>query len=138
MNVKIRTYSELRSLDTFEERFNYLVLRGSVGVATFGFDRYLNQDFYNAGPWRALRNTIIIRDGACDLALPDYEIFSKIRIHHMNPMTLEDIENDNPDNLNPEFLICTSLKTHNAIHFGSSERISSLPNERRKGDTLLW
>lgn len=136
--MRSKTYSELMTLRTFEERFKYLSLRGSIGVITFGFDRYLNQDFYNSGPWRSVRDEIIIRDGACDLAIPGYDIFNAIRIHHMNPMTIEDIERGDPAILDPEFLICTSLDTHNAIHFGSSKLIPRLPIERRRGDTKLW
>lgn len=134
----IKTYSELMTIRTFEERFTYLVLYKSIGVATFGFDRYLNQEFYNSWLWRSVRNKIIIRDHACDLAIPGREIFDAIRIHHMNPMTIEDIERGNPAILNPEFLICTSIGTHNAIHFGNSTTLSHLPSERRKGDTKLW
>lgn len=136
--MKIRTYSELITLSTFEQRFNYLSLRGSIGIVTFGFDRYLNQDFYNSWSWRSVRDKIIIRDYSCDLAIPGRDIFDAIRIHHMNPITVDDIENGNPDIFNPEFLICTSIYTHNAIHFGSSKNLTRLPLERRKGDTKLW
>jgi hypothetical protein len=123
---------------TFQERFDYLCLRSSVGITTFGFDRYVNQDFYNSGVWRSLRDKIIVRDGALDLAIVGRDIFDSIRIHHMNPMTIEDVEDGNPDILNPEFLICTSINTHNAIHFGSSKSLTRLPVERRRGDTKLW
>lgn len=136
--MKIRTYSELMALKTFEERFDYLYLRGFIGVTTFGFDRYLNQNFYNSSQWRSLRNKIIVRDRACDLAIPGREIFNAIRIHHMNPMTLEDVENGNPDILDPEFLICSSIDTHNNIHFGSSKDLLRLPTERRRNDTCPW
>jgi hypothetical protein len=136
--MKIKTYSELQFFKTFEERFEYLSFRGSIGIATFGFDRYLNQDFYNSRVWRSLRDKIIIRDNACDLGIPGRDIFDSIRIHHMNPMTVEDVENGNPAILNPEFLICTSINTHNMIHFGSSKNLTRLPIERRKGDTKLW
>lgn len=136
--MSLRTYSELMKLRTFQERFDYLYLRGSVGVITFGFDRYLNQDFYNSGPWRSVRDKIIIRDHARDLAIIGYDIMSAIRIHHMNPMLLQDIEDNNPDILDPEFLICTSLDTHNALHFGTSKNLNYLPIVRRKGDTKLW
>lgn len=136
--MRIRTYSELRTLQTFEERFNYLALRGSIGIITFGFDRYLNQDFYNSWSWRSVRDKIIVRDCACDLGIFGRDIFDAIRIHHMNPMTVEDVERGDPAILDPEFLICTSIGTHNAIHFGSSKNLSRLPIERRKGDTKLW
>ena len=135
--MRIKTYSELITLQTFEERFNYLSIRGSIGITTFGFDRYLNQDFYNSWGWRSVRNEIIVRDGACDLAIPGRDIFDGIRIHHINPMTPEDIERGDSKIFDPEFLICTSLSTHNLIHFGG---VSSKPRfiERRKGDTKLW
>ena len=136
--MKTRTYSELITLKTFEERFNYLCLRKSIGITTFGFDRYVNQDFYNSTVWRSLRNKIIVRDGALDLAIQGRDILDAIRIHHMNPMTLEDVEDGNPAILNPEFLICTSINTHNALHFGSSNSLMRLPIERRRGDTKLW
>ncbi len=136
--MKIRTYSELMSIKTFEERFNYLSLRSSIGIATFGFDRYVNQDFYNSRVWRSLRDKIIVRDNACDLALPGRDIFDSIRIHHMNPMTIEDVEDGNPAILNPEFLVCTSIDTHNAIHFGSSKSLIRFPIERTKNDTCPW
>ncbi len=136
--MRIKTYSELLTFKTFEERFDYLCLRNSIGIATFGFDRYINQDFYNSRVWRSHRDKIIVRDEACDLAIEGRDIFDSIRIHHMNPMTLEDVENGNPDILNPEFLICTSINTHNAIHFGSSKSLTRLPIERRRGDTKLW
>lgn len=134
----IRTYSELMSLRTFEERFEYLVLYGSIGIVTFGFDRYINQDFYNSWEWRKIRNKIIDRDNACDLAIPGRDIYDAIRIHHMNPVVLREIDLRDPALIDPEFLICTSLNTHNAIHFGSSKNLKPLPIERRKGDTKLW
>ena len=136
--MMIRTYSELVSLRTFEERFRYLRLSGSIGITTFGFDRYLNQDFYNSTLWRKVRDKIIVRDNACDLAIPNLEIFDAIRIHHLNPITIDDIENGNPDILDPEFLICTSIGTHNAIHFGNSKTLQRFPTERKRGDTTLW
>lgn len=136
--MKIRTYSELMTLSTFEERYNYLALYGSIGIITFGYDRFLNQEFYNSGLWRSVRNDIIIRDNACDMALKGYDIFDGIRVHHMNPMMIQDLEEGNPDILEPEFLVCTSLHTHNVIHFGNSKNLIKLPIERRKGDTKLW
>ena len=133
-----RTYSEIITLKTFEERFEYLALYGSIGIVTFGFDRFLNQDFYNSWAWRSVRDKVIVRDCACDLGIEGRDIYEAIRIHHMNPIMLEDIEMANPDIFDPEFLICTSFKTHNAIHFGSSKTLTKLPPERRKGDTKLW
>ncbi len=134
-----RTYSELITLPTFEERFNYLSLRGSIGVATFGFDRYLNQHFYNSGPWRSIREKIIVRDNAWDLAVPGRDIYDAIRIHHLNPITIEAVCIGDPALIDPEFLICTSINTHNIIHFGDSTQLRRyLPTERRKGDTKLW
>jgi hypothetical protein len=134
----IRTYSELIRLPTFEERYNYLRLDGELGATTFGFDRYLNQVFYTSKEWRRVRHEIIIRDNACDLGIEGRDIYNFIRVHHMNPITVEDFENGNPDILNPEFLICSSLNTHNAIHYGDMKNLDRLPQERRKGDTTLW
>ena len=136
--MKIRTYSELMSFRTFEERFDYLRLRKSIGVATFGFDRYINQDFYNSYAWRTLRNTIIVRDEACDLAIPNRSIFDAIRIHHMNPIRQQDILLRTDLVLNPEYLIATTLSTHNAIHYGDEKLLLTVPNERRKNDTCPW
>lgn len=135
---RIRTYSELIKLPSFEERYEYLKLSGSLGVVTFGFDRYLNQRFYNSTQWKNLRREIIIRDEACDLGIEGREIETGIRVHHLNPITIEDFENGNYDILDPEFLICSSLNTHNAIHFGDKSNLIQLPKERRKGDTTLW
>ena len=134
-----KRYSELVRLPTFEERFNYLKLNGSVGRDTFGFDRVFNQMFYSSLEWKQCRDKIIARDLGCDLGVPGHEIFgSKVVIHHMNPITLEDIENGNPDILDPRFLICMSINTHNAIHFGSSDSLIRLPTERRQNDTCPW
>ena len=136
--MRNRTYTELRSLRTFEERFEYLSLAGPIGVVTFGFDRYLNQAFYNSTQWRSVRDKIIARDNACDLGITGRDILDAIRVHHINPISLEEFERGDNSILNPEFLICTSLNTHNAIHFGSRESLTRLPTERRKGDTKLW
>lgn len=134
----MRTYSELIKLRTFEERFDYLQLSGKLGVVTFGFDRYVNQIFYNSTQWRSIRKDIIIRDNGCDLGILGLEIETGIRVHHLNPVSIEDLEYGNLDILDPEFLICTSLDTHNAIHFGT-KNINIRPfQERRKGDTDLW
>lgn len=134
----IRTYSELIRLPTFQERFEYLVLSGTVGEQTFGRYRYLNQRFYNSRDWRLARNIAIMRDGACDLAIPGRDIFDKIYVHHMNPIQIEDFENNYELLLDPEFLICTSYDTHQAITFGDPDKLIRLPNERRRGDTTPW
>lgn len=138
MSSTIRTYSELRRLDTFVERFRYLALRGGVGEATFGFDRYLNQRFYRSTQWRQLRHDIIVRDNSCDLGIEGREIHSRPYIHHMNPMLIADITSGNPDILNPEFLIVTTHPTHNAIHYGDESLLPRPYVERRPGDTKLW
>jgi len=134
----IRTYSMLISLPSFEERYEYLKLIGSVGQATFGFDRYLNQEFYRSYEWKRLRNQIIIRDNSCDLAFPGHEINSTIIIHHMNPIAPEDIINQTEWLLNPEFLVCVSMRTHNAIHYGDKSQLQILPPERTPHDTCPW
>lgn len=133
-----RTYSELQRLSTFEDRYKYLVLRGSVGRSTFGFDRYLNQQFYTSRQWRQLRHHVIARDLGCDLGVEGYEIHDKIIIHHMNPMTADDIIHGDEDILDPEFLISTTHKTHNAIHYGDENHLPRTFVERRRGDTKLW
>lgn len=133
-----RSYSEMIQLPTFEERFKYLSLLGKVGEMTFGLDRFLNQRFYNSAEWKSIRDFVIIRDCACDLGIPGRDIFGGVRVHHMNPITPEDLEDGNDIILDPEFLICTSLDTHNAIHFGDLKNLTQLPIERRKGDTAPW
>lgn len=135
----IRTYSELIKLPTFKERFEYLKLGGVIGEETFGFDRYLNQVFYKSREWKKLRNDIIVRDNGCDLAMPDREIIDQtILIHHMNPITKEDILNMTEFVLNPEYLICTILNTHNAIHYGNSNLLYQEPIVRYKNDMCPW
>lgn len=134
----IRTYSELVSFQTFMDRYNYLKLSGRVGIETFGFDRYLNQVLYRSRRWRELRPKIIIRDNACDMALDGYEIFDRIIIHHMNPISIEDIEEDNDDIFNPEFLVCVSLSTHNPIHFGNELKEPKPIIQRRPNDMCPW
>ena len=132
-----RRYSELKGLQTFQERFEYLKLKGAVGEDTFGFDRYLNQMFYNNPNWQRVRDIVIIRDNGCDLGVPEHEIFGKIYIHHMNPITQTDILERNPDIMDPEFLICVSHRTHNAIHYG--DEIPMLePIVRTPNDTCPW
>lgn len=135
----IRTYSELIQFPTFEERFEYLRLDGIVGEETFGFDRYLNQMLYKTPEWRSLRNKIIIRDQGCDLGVPGHEIIgTKILIHHMNPITKEDILERSDYVFNPEYLISTIMNTHNAIHYGTSELLQKDPIVRSKNDTCPW
>ena len=135
----IRTYSELIKLPTFKERFEYLKLGGVIGEETFGFDRYLNQVFDKSREWKKLRNDIIVRDNGCDLAMPDREIIDQtILIHHMNPLTKEDILNMTEFVLNPEYLICTILNTHNAIHYGNSDLLYQEPIVRYKNDMCPW
>ena len=135
----MKTYSELIHLSTFEDRFNYLKLNGVVANETFGFDRYLNQQFYRSSEWKRVRQQVIIRDQGCDLGLKDHEIFGQIIVHHMNPMSIEDIEQHPEDLLNPEYLICVSLDTHNAIHYGDGDYLQGKKFEERKpGDTRLW
>ncbi len=136
--MRIKTYSELITFKTFHERFEYLALYGKVGHSTFGADRYLNQNFYRSREWRRVRNEVIIRDGGCDLGIPGLDIYDKIYVHHMNPVTVEDIYDNYELLVNPEFLICTSFNTHQAITFGDKNNIFRLPSERRKGDTKLW
>lgn len=140
MNQRIiRTYSELIRLPTFKERFEYLKLGGVIGEETFGFDRYLNQMFYKSREWKKLRNDIIVRDNGCDLAMPDREIIDQtILIHHMNPITKEDILDMTEFVLNPEYLVCTILNTHNAIHYGNSDLLYQEPVIRYKNDMCPW
>ena len=134
----VRTYSELIKIPTFIERFRYLKLNGRVGEDTFGFDRYLNQEFYRSYEWRRLRNEIIVRDCGCDLGIEDREIFDRVFIHHMNPISAEDILQHSDLLLNPEFLICTSKLTHDAIHYGDEQILYQEPITRTKGDTCPW
>lgn len=136
--MRTRTYSDLLTMMTFEERFDYLALYGTVGHATFGTNRYMNQNFYKSREWRRIRNEVIIRDEGCDLGIPGFDIHDKIYVHHMNPITIDDIENNYDLLVNPEFLICTSFNTHQAITFGNRNNLFRLPRERRKGDTKLW
>lgn len=136
--MNIRTYSELITLPTFEERFEYLQLNGAVGEETFGFDRYLNQVFYRSRRWKLIRDSIIIRDNGCDLGVEGYDIYGKIIIHHMNPLSIRDIEHESDYLLNPEFLISTTHNTHNAIHYGDQNLLITAPVERRKNDTCPW
>ena len=134
----IRTYSELCQLSTFEERFDYLRLNGSVGKDTFGFGRYLNQQFYRSREWKRIRDRVILRDNGCDLGVEGYEIRGRILIHHINPISVEDIHTMSDLLMNPEYLICVSHRTHNAIHYGDESLIITAPIERTQNDTCPW
>lgn len=136
--MKTRCYSDLRRLQTFEERFDYLELPGVVGQRTFGFDRWVNQRFYTSPQWRAVRQRVILRDRGCDLGIPGFELETQLLIHHMNPVTLEDFERGADWVLDPEYLITTSRRTHNAIHYGDKSLLPKTPVERMSGDTKLW
>lgn len=136
--MSIRTYTELILRDTFLSRFRYLELGGSIGVATFGAERHLNQSFYASREWKSARDIAILRDNGCDLGVPGYEIFDKVYVHHMNPIMISDLSNFNPEVLDPEYLICVSHRTHNAIHFAGEDQLPRLPIERKPGDTIGW
>ena len=138
IQMSIRTYSELITLLTFEERFRYLQLGGKDGEDTFGHDRYLNQMFYTSDEWRRIRRDVIVRDNGCDLGIQDREIHGLIIIHHMNPITIEDIINRSEFLLNPEYLISTVKNTHDAIHFSDERILITDPIERRPNDTCPW
>lgn len=139
MSMTIRTYSELITFPTFEERYRYLKLDGRVGVDTFGFDRYINQNLYQRNPrWKKARDTVIIRDNGCDLGVEGFEIHGKIIVHHMNPITMDDILKDRDWIYDPEFLICTVHNTHNAIHYGDERLLVTAPKERTPNDTCPW
>lgn len=132
------TYRELIAYNSFEERAEYLKLSGQVGMETFGMDRYINQTFYRSKEWRDLRHYIIVRDDGCDLAMPEYEITGKIYIHHLNPITEDDIENRSDALFDPDNLVCVSFETHNYIHFGQKLQNHQAPVIRYSGDTKLW
>jgi len=134
----LKTYSELSRIVTFEGRFNYLKLGGAVGASTFGFDRNINQNFYQSQEWKRARDTVIIRDNGCDLGIPGYEIHSQILIHHVNPMTVEDVVHGEDWIIDPEFLITTTHNTHNAIHYGDAKLLMMPKTPRTPGDTKLW
>ena len=134
----IRTYTDLIAIPTFVERFKYLKLMGSVGADTVGYDRYLNQIFYTTREWRHLRDQVILRDMGRDLAMEGYEIHGKLYIHHLNPISKDDIIERSEYLMNPEFLVCTSFETHNAIHYGNADNLRSVPIERRANDTCPW
>lgn len=136
--MSIKCYRELVRLPSFEERFRYLKLHGRVGEETFGFDRYLNQTFYRSAKWKSVRDRVIIRDGGCDLGIEDREIGTHILIHHMNPITVSDIERQSAFLMDPEYLVCVSTNTHNAIHYGDESLLFSLPPARRSNDMCPW
>ena len=137
--TNLRHYSELITLPTFKERFRYLKLEGRVGADTFGFDRYLNQHLYQRNPrWKSARDKVIIRDNGCDLGIEDRPIHGKIIVHHMNPITMDDILKDRDWIYDPEFLICTVHNTHNAIHYGDEKMIVLEPTVRTPNDTCPW
>lgn len=136
--MNIRTYSELITIPTFEERFEYLQLKGSVGKDTFGYDRHLNQVLYRSPEWKRLRNQIIIRDGGCDLACDGYDIYGKVLIHHLNPITVEDVLARSRKVFDPDNLVCVTHNTHNAIHYGDADLLATGPIIRTKNDTCPW
>ena len=136
----VRRYRELKRIASFEDRFRYLSIGGSVGLATFGFDRWINQMFYSSSLWKSVRDRVIVRDLGCDLGVEGFEIYrgERLLIHHMNPICAEDIVRGDDSILDPEFLITTRHKTHNAIHYGDERLLPKPPVERRPGDTKLW
>lgn len=136
--IQNRRYSELRRLRSFQERFEYLKLDGIVGQSTFGFDRWLNQAFYRSREWRDARSYVIARDYGCDLGVAGYEIFADLIVHHMNPMSSEDIVHGSEWIIDPEYLITTSLRTHNAIHYSDESLLPRGPIVRKPGDTKIW
>ncbi len=135
---RIRSYFELNQLETFEERYHYLQLKGHVGGETFGFDRWMNQQFYKSQEWKWVRDHVIVRDGGCDLGIPGHEIHSGLLVHHINPMLPKDIRHGEEGLIDPDFLITTSLQTHNAIHYGDESLLPRGPIVRSRGDTRLW
>lgn len=138
MTLMIRTYSDLIKHHSFEDRFKYLSLRGYVGRSTFGFDRYLNQKFYRSTEWKQIRHYVMLRDEGRDLGVEGYEIHGQLLIHHMNPLEVQDVVEQTTLLLDPEFLITTTHRTHNAIHYGDESLLRKPFVERRRGDTKLW
>lgn len=137
--TELKTYSEMIQFGSFEDRYEYLRLGGRVGRETFGYDRYLNQSFYRSSEWRRIRNHVIARDGGCDLGIEDRLIDGKLLIHHMNPVTKNDVMNDFDSKiLDPEFLVLVSHGTHNAIHYGDSSLLAVTPKDREPNDTIPW
>jgi hypothetical protein len=138
MSTKNRSYSEFARIQSFEDRYAYLRVNSSIGIATFGFERWLNQAFYTSTQWRQARQEVIARDRGCDLGVEGYELYDRIVIHHMNPMTIEQVDKGDPVILDPEFLISVSQTTHNAIHYGDERLLVKPLVERRPNDTKLW
>lgn len=136
--MRTRCYTDLRRLETFEDRFDYLQMPGEVGKATFGFDRWVNQQFYASREWKHARTRVIARDLGCDLGIPGFEIYRMPLVHHMNPLTVEDLQNGEEWVIDPEFLITTSKATHNAIHYGDRSLLPRVVLARQPGDTRLW
>lgn len=136
--MSIRTYSELITLPTFEERYRYLRIGGRVGEETFGFDRYLNQIFYKSDKWLRSRDYVVVRDNGCDLGIEDRKIYGRILVHHMNPISIDDILQESEFLYDPEFLISTIKNTHDAIHYGDESLLFTMPTERRRNDTCPW
>lgn len=136
--MAIRRYSELIRFHTFEERFEYLMLKGQVGKETFGFDRYINQRFYHSEEWRQVKNRVIARDLGRDLGVEGYDIYGRIYVHHMNPILVKDIEECSEYLMDPEYLITTTFATHNAIHYGDESFVTLSPKERSPNDTCPW
>jgi len=136
--MRVKLYSEMIRINSFEDRFEYLKLGGVVGQATFGFDRYVNQSFYKSFEWRNVRDHVILRDNGCDLGFPGYEIHTEILVHHMNPVSIDDIVSHAEWILDPEYLITTTQTTHNAIHYGDRSLLVQPLVERKPGDTRLW
>lgn len=134
----IRTYQELCQYSEFRDRYEYLKLKGTVGARTFGWHRYLNQNLYGSRKWKQIRDKVIIRDDGCDMGHPDFPIRGRLIVHHMNPITVEDLEEDRDIVYDPDLLICVSETTHNAIHYGDFNLLPQLPVERRPGDTCPW
>ena len=138
LKTMMKTYNDLINLDSFEERFEYLKLGGNVGRATFGFDRYINQEFYTSHQWKSIRKLVILRDNGCDLGIFGYEIHTELLIHHINPMVPDDIIHQEDWILDPNFLITTTKRTHNAIHYGGLSPYPKVVTQRSPGDTRLW
>lgn len=136
--MSIKTYSEVIALPNFIERYRYLKIGGAIGEATFGFDRHLNQTLYRSTEWKRFRRDMIVRDMGCDLGIEDYEIIGKVMLHHINPITVEDVLRRSPAIFDPENVICTSMNTHNAIHYGDESLLMLEPIERTKNDTCPW
>jgi hypothetical protein len=137
VNPELLNYTNLSKRTEFLPRFRYLSIGAQVGAKTFGYDRHLNQGFYGSYAWRQVRDLVLIRDDGCDLGVPGHEIHDRVYVHHMNPIQVQDLTDFNPDILNPEYLICVSHQTHNAIHFSDEKQLPRLFVEREPGDTTL-